>query len=346
MRYSLAAAVLFSATLVAQDDPLGQLAGRARAAPPEFAADLLIQLAGRSEAGAERRAEWLEDAFRLAGVVGKKMPAGLDLGIGMYQFNGDPSGRRTASHPGLDMLTLQSRAVVELLPLNRERAMILFRAIEQTQPPSTCEAIPGDLSAYYTAVEAVYKGFTAEERAGGRDVDFLIAAVVGLKSTAGLGGSMNLFRLPLDDAAFQRLLTAFTTALRTMPGADSSFGVNITNSLIQVIDRAQERKISVFPLLAAVRELLVRSLSSARCPLPLLPGAAMPMEAEWFNDTLLSYGGSDTAQIRPIEAREVQPTETRSNAAVNVNRQSADSAHLTDAVKRLGAAPKEDRGSS
>jgi hypothetical protein len=154
---------------------------------------------------------------------------------------------------------------------------------------------------------------------------------------------MNLFRLPLDDAAFQRLLAALTTALRTV--SDSSFGAGITNSLIQVINRAQERRISVFPLLAAVREFLVKSLSSARCPLPLLPGATMPMEAEWFNDTLVSYGGTDTAQIRAIEPREVQPTETRASAAANVNRQSADSAHLTDAVKRLGATQRADRGS-
>jgi len=339
----LAAAVLLAATLFAQDDPLGQLAGRARAAPPQFAADLLIQLAGRSEVPRDRRMEWLEDAFRLAGVARRKMPVGMDIGSGLYQFTGDPSAQRLASHPGLDMLTLQSRAVDGLLPLNRERAMILFRAIEPAEAPSTCDAMAGDLSVYFATVEAAYKGFTAEERADGRDVDFLITAVAGLKSAAGLGGSMNLFRLPLDDAAFQRLLGAFTTTMRTVH--DSDFGAGLTNSLIQVIDRAQERKISVFPLLAAVREFLVKSLSSARCPLPLLPGATMPTEAEWFNDTLLSYGGTDTAQIRPIEPREVQPTETRASAAANMIRQSADSAHLTDAVKRLGATQRTDRGS-
>lgn len=344
----LAAAILFAATLAAQDDSLGELASRARAAPPEFAADLLIQLAGRSESPVERRIEWLEDAFRLAAVARRKMPAAPDMGAGLFQFTSNLLERpRISQHPGLDTLTLQSRAVEGLLPLDRERAMILFRSIPLAEPApsSTCDASTGDLTAYYLAAEAAYKkGFTAEERADGRDLDFLIALVSGSKSSAGLGGIMNFFRLPLDDAAYQRLLSAFTTALRVTRAEDSIFGVNITNALIQVIDRAQEHRASVFPLLAAVREFLVRSLSGARCAPPLPPDAAMPMEAEWFNDTLLSYGGNDTAQIRPIEAREVQPREPRANAALSVARPSEDAAGLAESARRLGAQPKGDRG--
>jgi len=339
---------LFAATLAAQDDALAELANRARAAPPEFTADLLIQLAGRSESLVERRIEWLEDAFRLATVARRKMPAALDMSVGLFQFTADPTARpRISQHPGLDTLTLQSRVVEGLLPLDRERAMILFRSIQLAEPStsSTCEASNGELTTYYLAAEAAYKqGFTAEERADRRDLDFLIALVSASKSSAGLGGIMNFFRLPLDDVAFQRLLSAFASALRSARAEDSVFGIPITNALIQVIDRAQEHKASVFPLLAAVREFLVRNLSGARCAPPLQPGATLPSEAEWFNDTLLTYGGNDTAQIRPIEAREVQPAETRANAALRVERPSPDAAGLAETVRRLGAQPKGNRG--
>jgi hypothetical protein len=155
-------------------EPYQSLAELARGAPPEFTADALLRIVevGRP-ADKDARRDLIEEAFRSA--------AAAKFAVRMEGLPGTTTDTASGSLSRayalkLDVLSLQSRAVRDMLPLDPANARELFGEIARpTLPALTCDdALVYDLSDYYQALSAVVNStFTPKEHAKNEHVNFL-----------------------------------------------------------------------------------------------------------------------------------------------------------------------------
>ena len=150
------------------------LADLARGAPPEFAADALLRIAeqGRMLDKAARH-DLIEEAFRSA--ASAKFPVRMQGVQGTTTDTASGSLSR-AYALRLDALSLQSRAVRDMLPLDAAFARRLFTEITRpTLTALTCDdALYYDLSDFYQTLGAVVNAaFTPKERAKEEHLNFL-----------------------------------------------------------------------------------------------------------------------------------------------------------------------------
>jgi hypothetical protein len=155
-------------------EPYQTLAELARAAPPEFTANALLRLVeqGRLVDKAARR-ELIEEAFRNASAA--KFPVRM-LGVPGTTTDTATGSLSRAYALKLDALSLESRAVRDMLPLDPANARRMFMDIPHPAlPPLTCDdALFYDLSDYYQTLGAVAgETFTQKERAKEAHLNFL-----------------------------------------------------------------------------------------------------------------------------------------------------------------------------
>ena len=159
----------------------------ARAAPPEIAADAMLQVVESTKVSdkASRRAlipktavfRLIEDAFKLAAAAQWKAPmrAARSLPAESHEFY-----LAKAYGLNLDALSLQTRAAKDMLALDKPAARDLFLAIPHPVfAPTTCEAalIPDPSPLYQTLGAIVSQGFTQAERAKDEHVHLLLAYI-------------------------------------------------------------------------------------------------------------------------------------------------------------------------
>ena len=167
--------VMFAADPVKLPEPLHSLADLAAAAPPEFAADALLRIveSGRVADRNARRA-LVEQAFQAAAAA--KFPVRMQA-IRVAVTDSEAGSLKQAYALGLDILSLQSRAVRDMLPLDRALARDLFAQIATPAlGPLTCDdALVYEPDEYYQALSAVVNGaFTAKEKAKDEQLHLLI----------------------------------------------------------------------------------------------------------------------------------------------------------------------------
>ena len=150
----------------------------ALSAPPEFAADGLLQLVeSRKVEDRETAAALLQQAFDLAAAarfqVARKaaVPLSGDSRQGVLA---------KAYALGLDAVSLQARAVTGMTPLDKKRARIMLQSMVKPElPPLTCDDLllydPGPLYRALATVEQT--AFTAAERAKEDHVSLLLEYV-------------------------------------------------------------------------------------------------------------------------------------------------------------------------
>lgn len=135
----------------------------ARNAPPEIAADTLIQLLGAGGIGdlAIRR-ELAKEAFNLA--------YSTQYRVKMYDAIDDADSRNRMLSYGysleMDTLSLQCRSVREMLAIDKQAAREMFEQIVMPElPPLSCEgAMVYDASLYYAVLADILKSaYTKEE---------------------------------------------------------------------------------------------------------------------------------------------------------------------------------------
>jgi hypothetical protein len=167
-------------------EPYRSIVELSHAAPPEFAADALLRLieeSGTIESSSIRSGKILdrdskrrlvEDAFQLAQVA--------TFPIRMRALPGIPQDTRSAFLSRayglqLDALSLESRAVTDMLSLDVPKARELFLDIPPPAlaTPSCDDALVYDLSNFYRALgEMLNRGFTEKERAKQEHINFLL----------------------------------------------------------------------------------------------------------------------------------------------------------------------------
>jgi hypothetical protein len=159
-------------------EPYQSLVELARGAPPEFTADALLRIieqGGRQGRLADKdaRRDLIEEAFRSASAA--KFPVRMQGLAGTTTDTASGSLSRAYSLK-LDALSLESRAVSDMLQLDSAAARKLFGDIARpTLPQLTCDdALVYDLSDFYQTLNGVVNGtFTPKERAKDEHFNFL-----------------------------------------------------------------------------------------------------------------------------------------------------------------------------
>ena len=166
---------LFGAEPAKLAEPFRSLSDLAAAAPPEFTADALLRMVESGQlADPHSRRELIEHAFQLA--TSAKFAVRM---VGLPGTTTDTaSGSLNQAYAlKLDVLSLQSRAVRDMLPLDPSKARELFgQMVKPTLAPLTCDdALVYEPSDFYQALSAVVNGsFTPKERAKEEHFNLLI----------------------------------------------------------------------------------------------------------------------------------------------------------------------------
>jgi len=182
-------------------EPFRSIAGLAVGAPPELAADALLRMVESGKlADRNARLALVEQAFQLASAA--------KFSVRMEGLSGTTTDTASGSLSQayklkLDALSLQSRAVRDMLPLDPSKARDLFgQMAKPTLAPLTCDdALVYEPSEFYQALSAVVNGaFTPNEKAKEEHVNLLLEALGQVTSPSQLA--------PLADAIQAASVTA------------------------------------------------------------------------------------------------------------------------------------------
>ncbi len=235
------------------------LIGEARSAPAELAADALIRIAGTNAVERDRKMELLEDAFQRA--AGAQQPyrrrAALARSDGMAAYWNRVYGQE------LDRLTLQSRAVAAMLPLDRGKARELLGKIPPLKLPRvSC----GEYQVY--DVERFYDVLGNVARESGDAGPFLTTYAGAVTSAVQVSPMVRtVLAARLKDGELESVVNALAAALGKIGGDDRSFtsAQTIGKDLLELTDELKGRGLSPLKLLEAYRLYLIWNLSAARC---------------------------------------------------------------------------------
>ena len=241
----------------------------AQSAPPEFSADLLLQLVESARIkDAKRRQDLLVEAFYTA--VKAKEPVKL-VALPGSVVDSRAGYRATAAKAGLDTLSLQARAIRALVPLNKEKARQLFSQIKVKLDPVSCENTLGyEVDPFFTTLQAIAQsGFNAEEIRRGEPASFVENYVSKINSPNQIPPVAKLLlSLRTTDLELDGLGRAFSNALQQIPADDRSFAApwnSTTGTMDELISLFNRRGLSTDKLVEAYRTYLVNQLSGPRC---------------------------------------------------------------------------------
>jgi len=220
---------LFVAEPAKLPEPFDSISDLANAAPPEFTADALLRMveSGKLADQAARR-DFVEHAFQLA--------ASAKFWVRMDGLPGTTTDTRSGSLSQayalkLDTLSLQSRAVRDMLPLDPSKARELFgQIVKLALAPLTCDdALVYQPSDFYQALSAVVNaGFTPKEKA--KDAHFnLLAEYLGQATSPSQlpGLSAAIEGAAITPAQRQMLWARFNGLPETMQADNRSFGASL-----------------------------------------------------------------------------------------------------------------------
>lgn len=171
----LLAAILSAAEPPKLPEPYRSLVDLAQAAPPEFAADALLRMVESGKiVDRNVKRDLVEQAFHLA--------ATAKFAVRMHGLPGTTTDTRSgflsrAYDLKLDALSLQSRAVRDMLAIDKGKARDLFQDMPKpVLAPLTCDdALVYDASAFYQTLGVVAnETFTQKERAKDDNVTFVL----------------------------------------------------------------------------------------------------------------------------------------------------------------------------
>jgi hypothetical protein len=220
---------LFGAEPAKLPEPFQSISDLAGAAPPEFTADALLRIveSGKLADKAARR-ELLEHAFQLA--ASAKFPVQMQAGQGTTTDT--RAGSLSDAYAlKLDTLSLQSRAVRDMLPLDPARARDLFgQIVKPVLAPLTCDdALSYQPSEYYLALSAVVNGgFTPKEKAKEEHFNLLVDSLGQVTSPAQLAPlAQAIERAGVTPAERQLLAARFNGLLENMQPDSRSFAASL-----------------------------------------------------------------------------------------------------------------------
>jgi hypothetical protein len=214
------AGLILLMTVVAADAQprraVDELLDRVKGLPPEFAADLILQVELIvDKLPREQQIEMYEQAFQMAAHAELETPL---QGRG-FHTDTRPGWQERASGTGLDSLSLQYRAMLRMKALDPSRLQRMFRDMRplDLKPQSCRNALRPELSKWAAAIGLVYQsGFTAEERAKEKDIAFVEDQVRTITSPLQLAQVLNI--APGDRRLLPRMSAAYDAAFAQARG--------------------------------------------------------------------------------------------------------------------------------
>ena len=283
----------------------------ALALPVEYAADIAFDLLERNliEDRSIRR-ETLERLYLLAGTARRRAPV-KDAGAALGGTRDTVSGRTAdASELHLDQQSIRIRAALLMLPLDQQRALLMFDEIPASplDPIGCSAALQDDLTLYYTAMEKLFReGFSSAQRRRGDDVQFLRVHIGATTSIRQLVPALQmLLRLPFNPADRKELTDAVLRQLPSMTGSDREY--SFAESQEQIGSQVHKLSLLLPPddgsrksLALAYRTFLLAHLSAKRCADNRTPGDAAIISR--FNTQLLPFIGGESFRIGQDDVR-------------------------------------------
>ncbi len=207
--------------------PYQTIVDLSRAAPPEFAADALLRLIESGKVvDRDHKRRLTEEAFRLADSA--------TFRVRMRALPGIPqdtrSGLLSRAHGlQLDSLSLQSRAVKDMLAIDVPKARELFEEIPPPAltPLSCDDALVYDLTNFYQILGAIVnRSFTEKERAKQDHVNFLLGYLARVSSPLQFPPLADVIgTVSVTPAQREVLWSKFYGLLESMPPDGRAFSV-------------------------------------------------------------------------------------------------------------------------
>ena len=321
-----------------QETMIEALINDARSVAPEFAADLLLQIAKSSLVKQDKKAGLVEEAFRLASDAKYKIKRSALPGSIVDTRSGYLA---RAFELNLDALSLQTGAVKAMLPLDKSRARQLFNEIPQVQiPPLTCEeALIYSPDEYYdTLKEVAGKTFSGEERERGEQIFFIERQITSLSSPVQLGPMARaMMGIDLSSEHLQLLIDAFNERLKHVEGDNYSFATTmmpLSSTIDQLAKHCQNHGISHAGLIESFRAYLIAHLNAERCA----GSISARVEASYlklFNGTLLPRYLPDKVTTLTINQDEIKPRRSAQKARYDLYWESPKSKNILAKFRHL-----------
>jgi hypothetical protein len=306
------------------------LLDQARGLAPEFSADTLLRLAGsRLISETKWKRELIEEAFRSSSHA--QLPYKRRGGV-----HTDTRPSHEAWDNGLEALTLQTRAVGAMIPLDPLRARAMYEEIVLPDLPNpTCQDVltPNVDAWYETALRVLERGYTDKERQKGEPLHLLESKVQTMQAPeqAPAVGKL-ILDAKVSPAERQQLLTGFAVALDRVKGSDRVYAPT-EFELLRTLSSVLRAGYNINALMPAMRNYIVRQVSGPRCT-ENLSGKGPGNSVRDFNAVVdrLNASGADYKRISPEESKPL-----KDDGAYKLDNfwQSARSKQVLDALKWL-----------
>lgn len=283
------------------------------AVPPEFGADALLRVVESHKiVDPALRARLVRNAFELA--AGAQEPVRRNVSYGI-SADTDTGIRVISFRLNMDELSLQARAVNDLLLINPREGRALFEQMKfPSLPPLDCEQpLNYEPTAYYETLTAVIRnGFSPQERRDGHRSAFVSSFFSGLQSHSQVAPLARLLAAAdLSAEEVNESSTLFGAALEQLQGDPRSFAAAASgnesaelDAFRKLVDLLRSKEIPTFPFVRHVRAYLVTNLAGSRCAGAGEPNKdPLPRVASVFNEKFSA--DLTTAQLRPIDVNEL-----------------------------------------
>lgn len=250
---------------------LDNLITLSHSASAEVQADLLLTIASSNLVpDKKRRIELLNEAFLVASRVGepvrkKSWVTLVDTRAGFEQRAFDLQ---------LDRLSIQSRAILAMIPLEPARAREMFQSVvsPKIEPLDCKDSLVPDFTSYYVMVVAIAQNcFTPEEIKAQVHIQFLSDQIEAANSVSQAAAALKAVAgARLSDEEFSRVVLSLAKAFGQASADPRSFAFAVQREgLISVTERflsmLKKRDVPVDGLSTKVRDLIAKSLAGEVC---------------------------------------------------------------------------------
>jgi hypothetical protein len=313
---------------------LDSLTGRVRSAPPEVAADALLAIASASTIDdKERSIALISEAFEIGGRAYEHVKQ-RSWGL---QVDTRAGFKEAASDLQLDRMSLQSRAVIMMIPLDKDRARQMFEQMSQPRVQiRACEdSLVDDLNPYYVALAAVADGcFKKKEKKSSLHIQFLADRISRIKSIPEvIPAEKAIVKTSVSRDELLFLVQALIKALNRVSDDPRSFAFTIQRdefaaTTAAIIAKLKDNNVAANDFVKVTRSFVVRALSGEVCG-----------DAGWVKDGTVTIPRSlqtiNTIFAQPISTDEIRPARIGAKADDVVYWTSPQAKKLMDVARRL-----------
>ena len=259
----------------------------AHTAPPEVAADVLLTLAMTQPAITKtRKQELIEDAFRVARDA--REPVKLRSWSPIVDTR---SGLKSAAFElELDKLSLQSRAVTQMIALDKARARMMFQDIVLPPPKvMSCEdSLSDDPGVYFRTALAVSENcFDDNERKAEAHIQFLSARLDNIKSVSQVPAALKMLtEAKLSPDELSLLTNSLVATLGRISTDARAFAFAMTGrdrlafNMGRLIQQLRQKGLPTTDASRAFRAFLVKQMTGEVCvDVPWVDGREVKLPA-------------------------------------------------------------------